>query len=534
MLNKYIIILSVAGLIIFMFAAIVYAQLIINFDLENLRNQDINLTKAYDIIKIQKAWEAVIASAVSTSPIVVGIVDTGVDLNHQEFNSPDVNLGRFALTDFKPSGHGTQVAGIIGANNVSTVTSLPINSPQVNGILSGVLDESQYSLEIRPFGGPSRSDTLLSVSAALESAINAGSRVINMSFSLPKCSELSSGVDRCYKTDYEFTANLEAYKQLFQLQQAEDILFITIAGNNDITASSSLPGVLSSLDNVITIGATDLNDNRADFGFLAGASNFGSAVNISAPGIGVYAPKPGNEYDANFSGTSASAPLVTGVAAIIKSIKPLLTPVQIKSILTDSDNTDLVITDSEKPIGRRLNAFKAVCDSLVLNCSLRVPFFSIPAGSITGLRSFGFSFITNTQKVGQDFIINENRLLSEVDIVGLTKTGNPTDSVIASLYEGGTKPEEGTFLGESNPILGSSLPTIPDTIITFTFLTSAQLTTSNKYFLVIKRTGALSNIDRYNSLINIVDNVPGAKWEFVPILGGWVSAPNDVPMNLFE
>jgi len=61
--------------------------------------------------------------------------------------------------------------------------------------------------------------------------------------------------------------------------------------------------------------------------------------------------------------------MVTGVAGLIKAIKPELTPAQIKQILIS--NADPIQTD--KPIGGRLNAFKAVCDVQVLNCAPTPP-----------------------------------------------------------------------------------------------------------------------------------------------------------------
>jgi subtilisin family serine protease len=92
------------------------------FDLENLRSQDSFLTKAYDVIKVQNTWEFLKNSAVNLSPVRIGIVDTGVDMGHQEFNNPKVDFGSSATTALidsdAPKGHGTQVAGIIGANNV--------------------------------------------------------------------------------------------------------------------------------------------------------------------------------------------------------------------------------------------------------------------------------------------------------------------------------------------------------------------------------------------------------------------------------
>ncbi len=348
----------------------------VKFDLVNLRNQNAVLTKAYDIIKVQQAWESVTTTAL-ISPVTVGIVDTGIDISHSEFNSPKVNLGRFVLVDFKSGGHGTQVTGIIGANNVSRVTPLPANSPQMNGVLSGILEENKYTLEVRP-----GINTLLSLAANLESVINSGSQVVNLSFGASPCNVLSSFdkeriENKCFTTNKEFNDALNAYSNFFS--QLDGVLFVSSAGNDSLDASLNLPGGLD-LPNTITVGATNLSDNRADFGFLLGASNFGSVVNIVAPGVGVYAPKPGGGYDSNFGGTSASAPLVTGVAAILKALEPeyqkytpglVVTPEKIKEVLMKS--ADPIKTD--KPLGSgcfdpnnnpqgyngcRLNAHRAV------------------------------------------------------------------------------------------------------------------------------------------------------------------------------
>ncbi len=347
-----------------------YAAPQIKYDLENLRNQFPPFTKAYDNIKIQQAWEVITSVTPLLSPPIIGIVDFGVEATHHEFNTPEVNFGsvnRSLLEDFIEStfldpvgGHGTQVAGIIGANNVSRINPLAQDSPQMNGILSGVLSENQYTLEFKPIGGPKNAatSTFIQVAGALEAAIGGSSRVVNMSFGGALCSALSIFSGReCYKTDQEFLDAFGVYQR--QFQQASTTLFVAGAGNDDIDASHSLPGALSLLDNVMTVGATDLDDKRAEFLFPE-KSNFGSSVNISAPGTDVYAPAPNNEYDSDFSGTSASAPMVTGVAGLLKALEPeyqkftlglVMNPAKIKEILIKS--ADPINTgELNKPLGK--------------------------------------------------------------------------------------------------------------------------------------------------------------------------------------
>jgi len=366
------------------------AQAVIRFDLENLRSQDELVTKAYDNIKIQEAWNFVLNSGITSSPISVGIVDTGVDSFHQEFNNPKVNFGASsAVSLFDRDGHGTAVTGIIGANNVlGSGGSLPSNSPQMNGIISGALKENQYKLEVERYGVievVSVATTTavvqsISVFTALESVLRRNPSVVNMSFAGAKCSALNSGEKVCYKTDAEFIDAFAQYVKIFNAEENKDTLFIAGAGNDDIdTAFNVLPASLD-LPNLIAAGATDLDDNRTGF------SNFGSRVHVAAPGKSVYTPKPDDDYNkprdvlgfviGGSDGTSFSAPMVTGVAAILKSLELeyqkstpglLMTPERIKEILVAS--ADPISTDellgqgcfnqtTEK--GCRLNAHRAV------------------------------------------------------------------------------------------------------------------------------------------------------------------------------
>ena len=382
-----------------------------NFDLEHLRQQDELLTKAYYIISIQQAWEKMLSLASGElSQVNIGIADSGVEARHQEFLNPNVNFGStpsFALIDTRANkdrqGHGTQVAGIVGANNVlGNGGSLPLGSLQMNGILSGALSEDMYRLEVENIHKSLPSEGLGQVSsifAALQnlSEEERGVQVINMSFGFPKCTALNFVVRVNCVDNQEFDTQFSAFKLIFT--QHPDILFVAAAGNEDISAVNAVPAVLSTnrdVTNLITVGATDLNDDRADFGFLEGESNFGTTVNIAAPGKYVHAPAPGTagSYDRprldifgnitdGFFGTSASTPFVTGVAGLLKSINDQLTPEQIKDILiktadpinTGEPNKTLGTgcydpnNNPEGYTGCRLNAERAVCHPLALNCT---------------------------------------------------------------------------------------------------------------------------------------------------------------------
>ena len=331
-------------------------------DTLNLGVIDPGLISAYLNIKIDKAWEEIEKRNPSFSSIKIGIIDSGMDSNHPEFQN--VNLGNTpssAKFDHDPTGHGTQVAGIIGANNISADGPTNYRPPQTNGLLSGSKNLN-YTIEHRHDGGPSLVGVVLDIFylAALQ-----GADAVNMSFSISNqtCNLVSTKF-----AEGIFFAVLGAFP---------NTLFVTSAGETTPAVSNAecfIPGALGggplSLPNVINVGGLDsTGENRWP------GSPFGSAVNISAPAENVYAPRPPlageaeGQYDKFFGGTSASAPMVSGVAGLIKAIKPGLTPAQIKDILVR--NADPITTD--KPIGGRLNALKAVCDPMVLDCTPTPP-----------------------------------------------------------------------------------------------------------------------------------------------------------------
>src|SRR3989344_9229864 len=112
----------------------------------------------FEKISLFDAWKEIESKNPTFSPVTIGIVDTGVDAKHPEFAGEviggtlrgAVDFGSspfFAKRDGDNEGHGTQVAGIIGASNISPFTALPAGSPQTNGIIAGVTEN--YILEAR-------------------------------------------------------------------------------------------------------------------------------------------------------------------------------------------------------------------------------------------------------------------------------------------------------------------------------------------------------------------------------------------------
>ena len=120
------------------------------------------------------------------------------------------------------------------------------------------------------------------------------------------------------------------------------------AGDNDLSISNRSgapisPGYPASytLPNIVSVAASS-SDER--FGYFTGCAserprhacaftNYGQqSVDLAAPGVDIFSTLPGNTYG-HFNGTSMASPFVAGVAGLVKSYMPLLTPVQIKNAI---------------------------------------------------------------------------------------------------------------------------------------------------------------------------------------------------------
>ena len=134
--------------------------------------------------------------------------------------------------------------------------------------------------------------------------------------------------------------------------RASRLLFVAAAGNeaNNNDNNPSYPASYQ-LDNIVSVAATDHNDN------MAGFSNFGvTSVDLGAPGVDILSTVPPNSYDGSFSGTSMASPHVAGVAGLLLADDPTLTPNELKwRLLQSTDNIGIPTVTAG-----RLNAHAAL------------------------------------------------------------------------------------------------------------------------------------------------------------------------------
>jgi len=205
------------------------------------------------------------------------IIDTGIDFEHPDLNV-DVEKSKSFIADVTSAedenGHGTHVAGIIGAKN---------NTIGVLGIASGA---TLVSLRVLDKDGKGLLSSIIQALAYVNSNASPGD-VVNM----------SAG------NDQGISATLD---QQVRNTAAKGILIAIAAGNEHELANKYSPG-RANADNIYTVSAMDSVDNFASF------SNYGNdAVDFAAPGVRILSTFLNDRY-AYMSGTSMAAPHVAGL-----------------------------------------------------------------------------------------------------------------------------------------------------------------------------------------------------------------------------
>lgn len=215
--------------------------------------------------------------------------------------------------------HGTHVAGIIAAARN--------NGIGMDGIAA---DVRIMAIRCVPAGDERDKD----VANAIRYAVDNGAKIINMSFG------------KKYAWDKKVVDDAVKYAE------SKGVLLIHAAGNDnlDIDEITHYPckkyGDKGEATNFVDVGA--LNWQTGDK-IVAPFSNYGKkTVDVFAPGVDIYSTTPKNGYK-DASGTSMASPVTCGVAAVLKSYYPNLTPQQIKKILIKSSNKDFKSQKVIKP-----------------------------------------------------------------------------------------------------------------------------------------------------------------------------------------
>ncbi|HZX08712.1 S8 family serine peptidase [Kribbella sp.] len=248
--------------------------------------------KAYlNTVRVPQAWDL----SKSTGSQIVAVLDTGVDAGHPDLVGHLVP-GYNAVSSTRPNpvddhGHGTMTLGIIAAaaNNAIGVAGVGWN---VKAMPVKVLDSTGSGYDA-------------TIAKGIDWAAAHGAKVINMSLGGPDDNPvLHDAVARAY---------------------ANGVTIVAAAGN-DGDGTVQYP---ASYPEVISVAATDASGTLTDF------SSYGDWVDVAAPGVDILSTgsraltPPGYEPYWYCTGTSCSAPIVAGIAALVKNKWPAFTPAQV-------------------------------------------------------------------------------------------------------------------------------------------------------------------------------------------------------------
>ena len=224
--------------------------------------------------------------------VTVALLDSGVSTKHSDFDHARIRYGfDYVDGDFLPedeNGHGTSVAGIVGASRENHLG------------IAGLADVS--ILAIRILDAQNRGRCVHLALAVIE-AVEASARVINIS---AQCDRPDPAV--AVAIDYAISRG---------------VIVAAAAGNNGATGLGECPAFPASLPDVVAVGATDMLDRRAAFSC--------PGADLLAPGVSIHSTAL--EGYGVFSGTSMAAPHVSAAAALILSACGGIKERDVRSIL---------------------------------------------------------------------------------------------------------------------------------------------------------------------------------------------------------
>lgn len=286
--------------------------------------------------------------------VIVAVLDSGVNASHPALQGqvlPGWNFVHGTEDASDDAGHGTFTAGIIAAHRGP--------DHALTGVAPGAKILPVKILDSRGAGSTAN------FVAGITYAVDHGAKVINIS---------ASGV-----------VNSQSLADAVQYAEDHGAVVVASAGNH-ANGEMNYPAAFPS---VLAVTAAGPDDTVAAF------SSFGPFVDLAAPGVNVpstwWEPAKGNTY-LTASGTSAAAAYVSGVAALIMSARPDLSPAQVRQVLTETaSDIGPPGIDASSGFGR-LDAYLATRVAVPVNPTgpARVTVVSEPGGSHIKIHSDGF------------------------------------------------------------------------------------------------------------------------------------------------
>ncbi len=310
--------------------------------IQAIQNSDIGFEEAYSLYENIK----------NKKEIIVAVIDSGIDITHPEL-SESIWTNPYEIPgngiDDDNNGYIDDICGYNFCDNNNSIYSNPvddIHGTHAAGIIisshnnigvKGIAYSKEHSVKIMPLKvlGSTEYGSTRALCEAIEYAYKNGASICNISLGL--------------------LTNEERLNRL--IKNYSNMLFVAAAGNGYNFQGYNIDGLplypaSYNYDNVIAVSNLSIDGSRYESG------NFGNSVDIYAPGTFILSTIPNNSYGF-LSGTSMSAPFVSGVAAMLMSAYPKYDAYAIKKIITSSATIDGKLL-GECASNGRLNAFNAM------------------------------------------------------------------------------------------------------------------------------------------------------------------------------
>ena len=302
---------------------VVYAEPDVQLQISVTAPNDPRFAEQYAMQRINAVagWTSYPGSYTTSGGPTIAVIDTGIDTNHEDLvgRIDAANSRCFGflclLTGYEDdNGHGTHVAGTAAAatNNAKGVAGVAFNTRIM-------------ALKVCNAAGTCNTSDIAS---GINHATSRGAKVINMSLGGGGSSTLQTAVRNAHNAG----------------------VVIVAAAGNDGNSTISYP---AGYPEVISVAATDSNDNRASF------SNANADVELAAPGVSVLAPYNTGGY-ATLSGTSMASPHVAGLAGLLRGQNPTWSNTQVRDRM-NACSDDLGAAGRDNSFGNgRINLGRAL------------------------------------------------------------------------------------------------------------------------------------------------------------------------------
>jgi len=275
---------------------------------------------ALGALDVAQAWQSSYGQGVT-----VAVIDTGVDATQPDLAGrlvPGISYFPGQAADHDGMGHGTQVAGVIAADSAGLVGLAAAQTSEVTSTqgIAGIAPMAKI-MPVKVFDDQGYGSSA-AIAQGIIWAVDHGAQIINISAG-------GNAID-------------PAWMAAISYAMVHEVTIVAAAGNDRSSGSPTF--FPAAMDNVIAVAAVNEDLSYTVF------SNAGSYIDVAAPGnmlwstnVDKYWSTPPGESLPRYeevAGTSVAAPYVAGALALVKSVRPDLTPLQLTG-LVQATATDL-------------------------------------------------------------------------------------------------------------------------------------------------------------------------------------------------